>query len=96
MSWRRRTVPERGWCHIEVKAERWRLGQDRETWAWLSRALKQIGMPIGGWSYKGTGGWGNFRFTARGDANTFKRAVEDLWENERPGGGIEVRIGWSS
>jgi hypothetical protein len=59
-------------------------------------------MPVSGWSFSTSNPFlraggdrsAPFSFTARGSGEDFKRAIEDLWENERPGGTVEVEVGY--
>lgn len=76
-------------CHIRLIPER---TTDDALWAWLRRALRDVGYPVGGWGRGFNSDGGHMEFSLRGDGRTVAAAVRGLWENERPGYGLEVVV----
>jgi hypothetical protein len=81
------------WTGISVRALDWRVGRDRLRWDWLLRALKDLGLGASGWSVPAPHDeWGDASFVFGHPAKAVRDAIVSLWDNERPGCGIEIRV----
>lgn len=83
---------------IGVRATHWRVGHNRETWEWLLRAMRDVGIRPAGYTIgvhatlARPGTLYECSFGVVGDPQEAKRKIAELWENERPGCGLEIDI----
>jgi hypothetical protein len=81
-------------CAIELVPAR---STGDERWAWLRRAMRDVGMPVSGWGRGFHSEGSHMRFTVglrdrAPSGRDVAALVQDLWEQERPGYGLRVRV----
>lgn len=81
---------------IGLNATDWRIGAGYRTWEWLRRAMRDVGISLAGHSWHSTSMVNSkrydYRFGVVGDPGKVALQIQELWDNERPGCGLDIDI----